>query len=678
LWLWKKEDFLNGGSKMPVTFNDSSQIAVYISRYWKDYEEARFVVQDGNQFFISESTFGGKTHTLYHVNPTKTRWSKYDPKAPYDIFFKRENAKFAEHIFKDIQAAGWYITKHKVGKAALWVKWYGFTMDAVVNGSEAERNIVPMSKTTDGMLISKKNVTYQEWRKIYKWAYRNQWAAHENYVFNRDGDMGSMDFDDKDHEWNEPVTDITWLDAVAWCNALSEYEGKKPCYYTDTTFSKVLRRTKERLNPKKYGQLPEVYVDWESNGYRLPTFSEWKKSNKKSEGPWVFCWDVPTQGYNSATEKSHTAIGGKNSIVSFSIIRAKSGTKKTSTGVISLKDGKSSKDGISCWTFPVNANLAKNKTKPNVSQLKMVNIPGGSYIRAGDKADIKIANFAMSSTEIPYSIWKKVYNWSSTHGYQFDYDGDMGSMDWSDKGKKHSSSEPVTDISIYDAMLWCNALSELHGKTPFYYTDSAKKNVYKKATPFRMLAVQGRKAHYKLPGKGKVKLYQKWDSNGYRLPTEYEWEYAYRDGVKNYYAMPWGGNKINENHLWYFKNSNDKTHSVAKKQPNKYGLYDMAGNVFEWTWGDERSNYYDSDNPRGNHPVFKSSSFRTGKNNREIRGIIETGKDARLPLCSDLAIGKPEIGFRIVRCKKGTHPAEKQKYIPEKVIDLDIKNYDLN
>jgi formylglycine-generating enzyme required for sulfatase activity len=193
-----------------------------------------------------------------------------------------------------------------------------------------------------------------------------------------------------------------------------------------------------------------------------------------------------------------------------------------------------------------------------------------------------------------------------------------------------------------------------------------------------MLAVQGREAHYNLPGQGKVKFYQKWDADGYRLPTEYEWEYAYRDGTKTFHAMPWGGNTINEDYLWYAKNSSDKTQAVGTKQPNKYGLYDMAGNVFEWTWGEEHNNYYDRDNPRGHYPVFKSSSFRTGTSDLEIKGIIETGKDVRLPLGADMAIGKPEIGFRVVSCKEGTHPAEKPKYVPTKVIDVDIKQYDLN
>ena len=71
-------------------------------------------------------------------------------------------------------------------------------------------------------------------------------------------------------------------------------------------------------------------------------------------------------------------------------------------------------------------------------------------------------------------------------------------------------------------------------------------------------------------------------TNKYRLPTEEEWEYAARAGSKGKWCFGNKKSKLSQ-YAWYENNSGDKTHPVAKKKPNRWGLYDMHGNVWEWT-----------------------------------------------------------------------------------------------
>lgn len=192
---------------------------------------------------------------------------------------------------------------------------------------------------------------------------------------------------------------------------------------------------------------------------------------------------------------------------------------------------------------------------------------------------VNLSAYYIGETEVTQELWQAVMGNNPSHFTS-------------------SKKNPVESISWYDSIVFCNELTQkvsgLGVNECVYYRDASLSAVY--------TAVDG--ASHTIP-------HVKWSAKGFRLPTEAEWEYAAMGGQNHKYAGTDTETELTE-YAWYKVNSDNKTHEVGTKKANKYGLYDMSGNVWEWCW-----DWYSSSTPASGQTDPQGASFGS---RRVLRG----------------------------------------------------------
>ena len=234
----------------------------------------------------------------------------------------------------------------------------------------------------------------------------------------------------------------------------------------------------------------------------------------------------------------------------------------------------------------------------------------------------KVLGFSVGS-EVTRGEFKEVMGTDPSTADAYDKDGNELTGD-------AVLNNPVNDVNWYDAIAYCNKLSLKENLTPCYSVSGV--------TDWENLAYSS------IPTTSDTN----WDAavcdfeaDGYRLPTEAEWEYIAREEGTS--TTTYSGSDTVDDVAWYLSNSSSKTHEVKGKQANSLGIYDMSGNVFEWCYdwynSSVSSSTADTGASSGSRRVLRGGSWSDYDYDCQVSYRLNYGPSSRLN----------NFGFRVVR-----------------------------